>query len=722
MKKWTRLMYALLMVLIITACLLPAQKALADGPQAEGNIISNVVIKGSLTPEVGSSAQLDDLECLTQGVTFLAGWAESNVFRNGGFRAGFSYTLTVKLFLEKGYEWDNAIDWIEVAGIKSDSFTKSDKAGTAKFRFNMGGEKTFFVNFNSMGHGTAPAELEVKAGESIQDAIKRDTTRDLPWIYYPTEEWEMTGWYKDYDLTTAFALTEKVNSDLTLFAKWIKPSWTVSFDAGEGGSGNMGTVLVEKNKEYKLPNCTFKAPAGMEFDKWDKGAAGTSIKITANTTLTALWRKMPVISFDRNGGGGKMDSVKVATGTKYKLPACDFIAPAGKEFDKWDKGAAGTSITITADTTLIAQWKKMPVISFDRNGGTGNMESLRVPTGTKYIPPNCGFKAPAEKEFDKWLYNGDPLPAGKEITITDDTTLTATWKECDPVISFDRNGGTGKMDSVKVTKGTEYTLPECGFGPNNSEWIFDKWLIDNKKEGAVGDKITITADTTLTAQWKKLPVIYFVPNDGTGTMESVVVPEGTEYTLPECGFKAPAGKEFDKWNLGEAGEIIIIDQDTILKPLWKDSSNGETGTIITMDTGSQKGQQFLVIGNGQVSFSRTSNQSTVTIPPTIENNGRTYKVTSVEKNAFSGTKARTVIIGKNVKKLKKGAFSNSKVKKIILKTKLLKKKTVKGSLKNSKVKTVQVKVGAKKSNKKCVKKYKKIFKKKNSGKKVKVKR
>ena len=54
------------------------------------------------------------------------------------------------------------------------------------------------------------------------------------------------------------------------------------------------------------------------------------------------------------------------------------------------------------------------------------------------------------------------------------------------------------------------------------------------------------------------------------------------------------------------------------------------------------------------------------------------------------------------------------------KSKKLKKSSVKGSLKGSKIKTVQVKVGKKKDNKKYVKKYKKIFTKKNAGKKVKI--
>ena len=81
-----------------------------------------------------------------------------------------------------------------------------------------------------------------------------------------------------------------------------------------------------------------------------------------------------------------------------------------------------------------------------------------------------------------------------------------------------------------------------------------------------------------------------------------------------------------------------------------------------------------------------------------------------------------IVLGKKVKKISKGAFAKYKnVKTLTIKSKKLKKSTVKASLKKSKVKTVQVKVGNKKANKKFVKKYKKIFTKKNAGRKVTVK-
>lgn len=83
----------------------------------------------------------------------------------------------------------------------------------------------------------------------------------------------------------------------------------------------------------------------------------------------------------------------------------------------------------------------------------------------------------------------------------------------------------------------------------------------------------------------------------------------------------------------------------------------------------------------------------------------------------------TVVLGKKVKKIKKGSFQNLKnASTLVVKSKKLTKARVKGSLKGSSITKVKVNVGKKKTNKKYVKKYKKYFTKKNCGKKVRVRR
>ena len=69
-------------------------------------------------------------------------------------------------------------------------------------------------------------------------------------------------------------------------------------------------------------------------------------------------------------------------------------------------------------------------------------------------------------------------------------------------VIFDANGGTGTMIPAEVNEGEEYTLPECGFtAPSNK--AFKVWSVGGE-EKQPGDKITVSANTTVTAVWQDL--------------------------------------------------------------------------------------------------------------------------------------------------------------------------------------------------------------------------
>ena len=69
---------------------------------------------------------------------------------------------------------------------------------------------------------------------------------------------------------------------------------TISFDAN-GGSGTMDNVTVLSINKYTLPKCTFTAPAGKVFDKWQIGnetfAAGQEVTFPGDSTVKALWHQ-----------------------------------------------------------------------------------------------------------------------------------------------------------------------------------------------------------------------------------------------------------------------------------------------------------------------------------------------------------------------------------------------------------------------------------------------
>ena len=150
-------------------------------------------------------------------------------------------------------------------------------------------------------------------------------------------------------------------------------------------------------------------------------------------------------------------------------------------------------------------------------------------------------------------------------------------------VSFNANGGTGTMADVTGVSG-EYTLPENGFNaPANKQ--FKGWSVGGV-EKAVGDKITVTANTTVTAVWENTPVVTYTvsfdANGGTGSMGDVTGVSG-EYTLPANGFTAPTNKQFKGWATSADGSVISgttyeVSSDTTFYAIWESKEYSITVT------------------------------------------------------------------------------------------------------------------------------------------------
>ena len=216
-------------------------------------------------------------------------------------------------------------------------------------------------------------------------------------------------------------------------------TYTVSFDAN-GGTGTMADVTGISGS-YTLPANGFTAPAGQQFKGWATSASGavitgTSITVSADTKLYAIWEPIPVttytVSFDANGGTGTMADVTGVTGS-YTLPTCTFTAPSGKQFKGWATSASGTvitgtSITVSTDTKLYAIWEPIPAteytITFDVNGGSGTIPS-QTTSGQKLSSLPTATRS-GSYSFDGWYTSG-----GTQITtayvFSANTTVYAHW-------------------------------------------------------------------------------------------------------------------------------------------------------------------------------------------------------------------------------------------------------------------------------------------------------
>ena len=301
--------------------------------------------------------------------------------------------------------------------------------------------KTYTVSFNANGgSGTMDSVSDIKGNYTLPASS-----------FIAPEGKEFAGWKVNNtgELLAKDAVIE-VNSDTEIFAQWKDTNikYTVSFSAN-GGSGTMDAVNDIKG-EYVLPECTFTAPKDQKFSGWkvdntgDLLKPGEKIDVNNNVELVAEWEDIVkyIVTFNANGGTGTMSNIEVIQGEQLVLPACTFVAPEGKEFECWiirnELYKVGDKVDISVNTEVFAKWKIIPVVidtytvSFDANGGTGEMSDVTDVNG-EYTLPSCSFTAPEGKEFDCWLVNNEQYQPGQKVEINADTVITASWKEVEVV-------------------------------------------------------------------------------------------------------------------------------------------------------------------------------------------------------------------------------------------------------------------------------------------------
>ncbi len=357
-------------------------------------------------------------------------------------------------------------------------------------------------------------------------------------------------------------------------------------------------------------------------------AAGTYeiyYKITAGKIYAGLPVVKHTVSFNHGEGTGSMDPVEAPEG-EYTLPECTFTAPAGKVFDGWmvaaEKKAAGETIDLVANIELIAQWKTNPIYDSDYSvigeygGHNWNHDENMVIEGdiasvALSLAVNDKFKIRVDHAWDK-NYGFDAIVSSPDgafedadgndhnikVLTADDYVIAldivqgkiTIAKAPRYTVSFVPNGGTGSMASIENVRGS-YTLPACTFTqPANKQ--FKCWRVGGIDK-AVGDQISVYADTEVTAVWEDVYTITFNKNGGSGSMDDEHMTAG-KYNLPANGFTAPDGKQFKCWEVNEVEyqptDEITVSANVTVKAIWEDipvvtytvtyTANGGTGANV----------------------------------------------------------------------------------------------------------------------------------------------
>ena len=251
--------------------------------------------------------------------------------------------------------------------------------------------------------------------------------------------------------------------------------------------------------------------------------AGDTITVYRDTILYPVTTyKTFKVKFDLNGGTSGAPATITGTpiNTYAEIPTSSPVRE-GYYFMGWTIRKNDTSAVLKSgdavcrnnvgDIVLYALWKpRTNKITFDRNGGSGNApRPISVLSGKTATIPSCSVSREGHY-FLGWATTRSATAAEyrstNTISVTKDTVLYAVWKKMNVSLTFDSNGSSCNPPAkITVPYGTEVTVPRATTMSRNGYWFLG-WATSKTATSAAyksGDKITLKANTTLYAVWKK---------------------------------------------------------------------------------------------------------------------------------------------------------------------------------------------------------------------------
>ena len=591
----------------------------------------------------------------TANTTMVAQWTANkygiNYYANGGtgtmaadsITYGTAFKTKQNAFTRPGYTFTG---WNEKADGTGTAWTLTT-AGVYESGKTATWSRTAALNLYAQwtpNNYTLSYDKNTGTGTMSADTVRFDSSFKTKQNAFTKAGHTFTGWNEKADGTgTAWTLTTdgvyesgksavwKRVGNVTLYAQWTPNNYTITYN-GNGGTGSMESDSITYGTTFKTKQNAY-AKIGYTFTGWNEKADGTGTAWTLSTngvyesgnsaiwlraeniTLYAQWTPNEYnVSYNANTGTGTMASDTIKYDSDYKTKE-NIFTKTGYTFAGWNEKAdgTGTAWTLTTDgvfesgnsvkwnrtenVTLYAQWTPNSyIVNYDKNTGTGSMESDSVKYDSDYITKENTFTKTGYT-FAGWNENANGIgiswtpstngtyESGNSITwkYTRNITLYAQWKPNTYTVSYDANTGTGLMNPDTVTYDTQYMTQKCSF--SKVGYTFVGWNESPNGSGAAwkltaagvfesGNSIkwNRTENITLYAQW--VPNEYNVSydaNTGTGSMEDDTILYDSEYTTKENIF-SKVGHTFIGWNEKPDGTGLS----------WTPSTNGtyESGNSI----------------------------------------------------------------------------------------------------------------------------------------------
>lgn len=343
-----------------------------------------------------------------------------------------------------------------------------------------------------------------------------------------------------YSSGLAPLLKWEIAKPTTLFAHWIRNSYTYTFDSGEGSGVDPITALFESGITVSNPT-----RRGYAFHQWTPALPTTMG--AESLTFTASYNPIDYdIIYQLNSGVNSLNNPPT-----YNIETAVTFAPAtrtGYTFAGWFSDAnfesinSGIIIDSTENQTVHAKWTADSyTVTFNAAGGVLDASPKTVVFDASYgsltTPTRSGYT------FSGWF--SEPS-AGQEITESTivatpfDHTVHAQWTPIPYTLTFDTRGGSFVPEQIITIESPALSLPV----PTRVASIFAGWTTQSDLSGS--GIMTLpggaNANVTLYALWE--PELFFA-----NVPLSIALPpsfyedQGSGVTFTVTGL--PQGIEFD---------------------------------------------------------------------------------------------------------------------------------------------------------------------------------
>lgn len=400
---------------------------------------------------------------------------------------------------------------------------------------------------------------------SAVNAVTRTFDADYGVLPVPTRKGYVFGGWKNGNTLVSADTKVTVAKNHTLTATWTPITYTVKYELGGGNVVGESTIVCKYDDSMNLATPT---RTGYTFAYWDCGGKKYDVgkliynlsDVPAEFVFTAHWTPISyTLVYDPSGGtvSNSTEDCTYGVDTVAKTPS-----RAGYTLLYWAHGeehiAAGATISnltaIDGETvTLKAVWRPNKyTLTYDTRGGSQAHTSVECSYGTPFVletPTRVGYT------FGGWIILGDTYTAGQTIeqalTLDDGASVTATavWHALENTLIFDKNLGTGAMDSMRVGSDTSIDLPASTF--TRVGYTFAGW--STSADGAVeySDGASFTMSTsesvTLYAIWTpNLNTLHIFAGNGTEDKLEFSYRSDERFLLPENAF-AYTGYTFGGW-------------------------------------------------------------------------------------------------------------------------------------------------------------------------------